>query len=48
VTRITFQAIGNGQPAVQMIFGLMVAYLLFSLTISLIVNVVNRRLAYVT
>jgi general L-amino acid transport system permease protein len=48
VTRITFQAIGNGQPAVQMIFGLMIAYLLFSLTISLIVNVVNRRLAYVT
>lgn len=48
VTRITFQAIGNGQPAVQLIAGLMAAYLLFSLTISLIVNVVNRRLAYVT
>lgn len=48
VTRITFQAIGNGQPAVQMIIGLMIAYLLFSLTISLIVNFVNRRLAYVT
>lgn len=48
VTRITFQAIGNGQPAVQLIIGLMIAYLLFSLTISLIVNFVNRRLAYVT
>lgn len=48
ITRITFQAIGNGQPAVQMIIGLMIAYLLFSLTISLIVNFVNRRLAYVT
>jgi general L-amino acid transport system permease protein len=48
ITRITFQAIGNGQPAVQMIFGLMISYLLFSLTISLIVNLVNRRLEYVT
>lgn len=48
VTRITFQAIGNGRPAVQLIVILMGAYLLFSLTISLIVNVLNRRLSYVT
>jgi general L-amino acid transport system permease protein len=48
VTRITFQAIGNGQPAVQLIAGLMASYLVFSLTISLLVNVINRRLAYVT
>jgi general L-amino acid transport system permease protein len=48
MTRITFQAIGNGQPAPQMIFLLMGGYLVFSLIISLIVNVVNRRLQLVT
>jgi general L-amino acid transport system permease protein len=48
VTRITFQAIGNGQPAPQMIAILMAIYLVFSLIISLIVNVVNRRLQLVT
>lgn len=48
ITRVTFQAIGNGRPAVQLIVILMGAYLLFSLTISLIVNVLNRRLSYVT
>jgi general L-amino acid transport system permease protein len=48
ITRITFQTIGNGHPAVQLTFLLMLAYLLFSLTISLLVNILNRRLAYVT
>lgn len=48
ITRIVFQAIGNGQPAPQLIGALMVSYLIFSLTISLIVNLLNRRLRYVT
>jgi general L-amino acid transport system permease protein len=48
ITRLTFQAIGNGRPAVQLIAILMGAYLLFSLTISFIVNLLNRRLRYVT
>ena len=48
VTRITFQMIGNGQPAPQMIFILMGIYLGISLLISLIVNVVNRRMQLVT
>ncbi|HEY7470079.1 MAG TPA: ABC transporter permease subunit [Acidimicrobiia bacterium] len=48
ITRITFQAIGNGQPAPQLIAILMASYLLFSLVISLIVNLVNRRLQLVT
>ncbi len=47
ITLITFQAIGNGNPAPQLILGLMAAYLLFSLTISIIVNLVNRRLQLV-
>ncbi len=48
MTRITFQLIGNGQPAPQMIFLLMAGYLIFSLIISLVVNVVNRRMQLVT
>jgi general L-amino acid transport system permease protein len=48
VTRITFQTIGNGQPAPQLVAMLMASYLLFSLTISLVVNIINRRLRYVT
>jgi general L-amino acid transport system permease protein len=48
ITRITFQAIGNGQPAPQLIAILMASYLLFSLVISLVVNLVNRRLQLVT
>ena len=48
VTRITFQAIGNGQPAPQMIFILMAIYLVISLLISLVVNIVNRRMQLVT
>lgn len=48
VTRITFQAIGNGQPAPQMIAILMAIYLVISLTISGFANLVNRRLQFVT
>jgi general L-amino acid transport system permease protein len=45
LTRIS---IGNGRPAVQSIVVMMVVYLAFSLTISVILNVVNRRLQLVT
>ena len=48
ITRLTFQMIGNGQPAPQMIAILMGIYLVISLVISLIVNVVNRRMQLVT
>lgn len=47
VTLITFQAIGNGHPAPQLILILMASYLLFSLTISIFVNIINRRLQLV-
>ena len=47
ITLVTFQAIGNGYPAPQLILLLMGAYLLFSLTISLLVNILNRRLQLV-
>lgn len=47
ITLITFQAIGNGYPAPQLILLLMGAYLLFSLTMSLLVNQLNRRLQLV-
>jgi general L-amino acid transport system permease protein len=48
ITTISFQAIGNGQPAPQVILLLMAAYLLFSLIISALVNLLNRRLQLVT
>lgn len=48
ITRVVFQTIGNGHPAPQLIMILMLGYLVFSLTISVIVNILNRRLAYVT
>jgi general L-amino acid transport system permease protein len=48
ITRLTFQMIGNGQPAPQMISILMGLYLVFSLIISAVVNVVNRRMQLVT
>ncbi len=48
VTRLTFQMIGNGQPAPQMIAILMGIYLVFSLLISFLVNLVNRRMQLVT
>ena len=43
ITGLTKTAIGNGNPAPQMILLLMGCYLAFSLLISLVLNVVNRR-----
>jgi general L-amino acid transport system permease protein len=48
ITRIVFQTIGNAQPAPQLVAILMLSFLLYSLTISALVNIVNRRLRYVT
>lgn len=45
LTRITGQAIANSNPAPQAIGVLMLAYLVLSLTISLVANVINRSLA---
>jgi MFS family permease len=45
---IARQAIGNGHPAPQIVLLLMAGYLIFSLTISLLVNVLNKRLQFVT
>lgn len=44
ITALTKTSIGNGRPAFQSILILMAVYLSFSLTISLVLNVVNRRL----
>ena len=43
VTQAIRTAIGNGQPATQMILALMIVYLTFSLLTSLVLNIVNRR-----
>jgi general L-amino acid transport system permease protein len=48
ITLVVFQAIGNAKPAPQLILILMGSYLLFSLTVSLLINVLNRRLQLVT
>ncbi|HEX6285863.1 MAG TPA: ABC transporter permease subunit [Acidimicrobiia bacterium] len=48
VTLITFQAIGNGNPAPQLVLLLMAIYLMFSLTISAVVNFLNSRLSLET
>lgn len=48
ITLVVFQAIGNANPAPQLLLILMGAYLLFSLTISLVINFLNRRLQLVT
>lgn len=48
ITLIVFQAIGNANPAPQLILILMASYLLFSLTISAVVNYINRRAQLVT
>jgi general L-amino acid transport system permease protein len=48
LTRITQQAIANGNPAPQLILILMGCYLLLSLSISLVANIVNRGLALET
>jgi general L-amino acid transport system permease protein len=45
LTRVTQQAIANGNPAPQLILILMGCYLFLSLTISFFANIVNRSLA---
>jgi general L-amino acid transport system permease protein len=47
VTQVTSVIIGNGAPAPQSFFLLMVIYLIISLIIAALTNVVNRRLALV-
>ena len=48
LTALTQTSIANGRPAVQSIAVMMAIYLVFSLTISLILNVANRRLQLVS
>ncbi len=48
VTSLTVTSIGNGRPAFQSIIILMGVYLVFSLSISLILNYVNRRMQLVS
>ena len=47
VTQLVRTAIGNGQPATQMILTLMIVYLTFSLITSFVLNTVNRRMQLV-
>ena len=47
ITALTKTSVGNGRPAFQSFIIVMGVYLVFSLTISLILNVVNRRLQLV-
>jgi general L-amino acid transport system permease protein len=47
LTTFGFIAIGNGQPAPQTVTVVMAFYLVFSLTISLLLNLYNRRLRLV-
>ncbi len=44
ITALTKTSVGNGRPAFQSFIIVMGVYLVFSLSISLILNVVNRRL----
>ncbi len=48
LTAFTKTSIGNGRPAFQSILIMMAIYLSFSLVISLILNILNRRLQLVT
>jgi general L-amino acid transport system permease protein len=47
ILRVGRQAIGNGQPAPQILLIVLGAYLAISLVLSLVVNIVNRRLQLV-
>lgn len=47
ITALTKTSIGNGRPAFQSIIILMAVYLSFSLIISVILNIVNRRIQLV-
>jgi general L-amino acid transport system permease protein len=44
ITALTKTSVGNGRPAFQSFIIVMGVYLVFSLTISLVLNLVNRRL----
>ena len=48
ITALTQTSVGNGRPAFQSFIIVMVIYLSFSLTISLTLNTVNRRLQLVS
>ena len=48
LTTFTFIAIGNGQPAPQMVFITMAIYLSLSVVISILVSLYSRRLRFVT
>lgn len=45
LTQVTKTVIGNGHPAVQSVAVLMLVYLVLSLVLSLLTNLVNRRLS---
>ena len=47
ITALTTSSIGNGRPAPQSIAILMLVYLTFSLSISAVLNVYNRRIQLV-
>ena len=47
ITALTKTSIGNGRPAPQSIAVLMIVYLLFSLSISFVLNIYNRRVQLV-
>jgi general L-amino acid transport system permease protein len=44
ITNLTTISIGNGRPAPQSILVLMGVYLMFSLSISLLLNIYNRHI----
>jgi general L-amino acid transport system permease protein len=48
ITALTQTSIGNGRPALQSLMVMMAVYLMFSLTISMLLNFVNRRFQLVT
>lgn len=48
ITALTQTSIGNGRPALQSLIVMMAVYLMFSLTISLLLNFVNHRFQLVT
>ncbi len=47
ITALTLSSIGNGRPAVQSLLILMAIYLTFSIAISIVLNIVNRRMQVV-
>ena len=47
ILRVATQAVGNGQPAPQLLLLVLLAYLALSLIISAVVNIYNRRLQLV-